>query len=181
MLNDEGLSKYLNLEVAGLSARAKVVSPASVVTAPWVSFKCLYGCKDQTWTCPPYSPTYLQTRAVLDSFQRAILYNYQVPPESNSRELTRSIKEALVDLEGEMFKDGCYKAFAFLQGPCLICKECGRSTGATTECKFRQRARPSMEACGIDVFQTARNNGFTIVPLKTRQDLRNHFCLMMVD
>jgi hypothetical protein len=38
-----------------------------------------------------------------------------------------------------------------------------------------------MEASGIDVFQTARNNGFYIVPLREKSDTRNIYCLLMVD
>jgi len=38
-----------------------------------------------------------------------------------------------------------------------------------------------MEACGIDVFQTARNNGFPIETLREEQETRNTYCLMLVD
>ena len=43
------------------------------------------------------------------------------------------------------------------------------------------RARPSMEGCSIDVFQTARNNGFAIETLSERTAVQNEFCLMLVD
>ncbi len=38
-----------------------------------------------------------------------------------------------------------------------------------------------MEACGMDVFQTARNNGFFIEPLRERTETNNEYCLMLVD
>jgi len=38
-----------------------------------------------------------------------------------------------------------------------------------------------MEACGIDVFQTAMNNGFHIETLRKETEPRNTFCLMLVD
>jgi hypothetical protein len=38
-----------------------------------------------------------------------------------------------------------------------------------------------MEACGIDVFQTARDNGLFIEPLRKRTDTNNEYCLMLVD
>jgi hypothetical protein len=41
--------------------------------------------------------------------------------------------------------------------------------------------RPAMEACGIDVYQTARNNGFFIEPLRNKTDTHNDYCLMLVD
>jgi len=85
----------------------------------------------------------------------------------------------LIDLEGDMFKDGYYKAFVLLAGPCDVCKQCAKATG--DGCTDRYRARPSMEACGIDVFQTARNNGFHIETLRDETEPRNNFCLMLVD
>ena len=85
----------------------------------------------------------------------------------------------LTDLEGEMFKDGYYKALLFLAGPCTLCKECGKLKG--NSCEFGDRARPAMEACGIDVYQTARNNGFFIETLREKTETQNAYCLMLVD
>jgi hypothetical protein len=38
-----------------------------------------------------------------------------------------------------------------------------------------------MEACGIDVFQTARNNGFFIRTLREKAEAQNIYCLLLVD
>jgi hypothetical protein len=38
-----------------------------------------------------------------------------------------------------------------------------------------------MEACGMDVFQTARNNGFFIKTLSQKTETNNEYCLMLVD
>ncbi|MBW1978843.1 MAG: DUF2284 domain-containing protein, partial [Deltaproteobacteria bacterium] len=43
------------------------------------------------------------------------------------------------------------------------------------------RARPSMEGCGIDVYQSARNNGFFVRPLREKEETQNNFCLLLVD
>jgi len=85
----------------------------------------------------------------------------------------------LVDLEENLFKDGFYRAFVFIAGPCHLCNECQKLKGIS--CNFGNRARPSMESCGIDVFQTARNNGFPIVALREKEEVQNYYCLMMVD
>jgi len=85
----------------------------------------------------------------------------------------------LIDLEGEIFKDGYYKAFVFLAGPCTLCKECAKLQG--DPCIFGDRARPSMEGCGIDVYKTARNNGFFIETLREKTQTQNIYCLMLVD
>ncbi len=83
-------------------------------------------------------------------------------------------------MEGEMFKDGFYKAFVFLAGPCSLCKE-GCAKSKQEPCRFGEKPRPSMEGAGIDVFQTARNNGFPIVPLKEMTETQNLYALMLVD
>ena len=38
-----------------------------------------------------------------------------------------------------------------------------------------------MEACGIDVYRTARNNGCFIQPLKEKTETQNNYCLLLVD
>ena len=85
----------------------------------------------------------------------------------------------LVDLEGVMFKDGFYKAFLFLAGPCRLCEKC--AAAEDEPCTFPWKARPSMEGCGIDAFQTARNNGFFIETLSGKTDTNHVYALMMVD
>jgi predicted metal-binding protein len=48
-------------------------------------------------------------------------------------------------------------------------------------CNHGLEARPSMEACGIDVFKTARDNGFPVEVLRTRDEGRNMFGLVLVE
>ena len=74
------------------------------------------------------------------------------------------------------FLDGYYKAIAFGSGPCLICKEC-----SVEYCRFPKKTVPSMEGCGIDVFSTARNNGFKVEPVKERADQHNYFGLVLLE
>jgi len=38
-----------------------------------------------------------------------------------------------------------------------------------------------MEACGIDVYQTVRNNGLFIQPLREKEETQNIYSLMLVD
>jgi hypothetical protein len=42
-------------------------------------------------------------------------------------------------------------------------------------------ARPSMEACGVDVYQTARGNGFPIQVVRTYEEGQNIFGLILAD
>jgi len=163
------------------ATHAKQIHLNSVITAPWVRLKCQFGCPSygRGYCCPPYTPTPEQTRAILDCYQRAILFHIEAPKAPERKKRFKEYYEMLIDLEGEVFKDGYYKAFVFLSGPCRICKECTVLKGEP--CKFGYRARPSMERCGIDVYQTARNNGFPIKPLTERTETQNQYCLMLVD
>ena len=120
-----------------------------------------------------------ETRRIIDSYHRALLIHLEAPKKPGREKRFGEFYDMLIDLEGEIFKDGFYKAFVFLSGPCHICKECALLQGKP--CNFGYRARPAMEACGIDVFQTARNNGFCIETLKKRTETQNHFALMLVD
>ena len=43
------------------------------------------------------------------------------------------------------------------------------------------RIRPMMEACGIDVFKTARHNGFEIDTRKDAYGQWNYFALVLIE
>jgi len=174
------LEKYCEKAIQAGASHAKVTSPTTVVTAPWVRFKCLYGCPYKNrYSCPPHTPTLAETQATLDSYRRAILFHVAAPySKERARNMTAYL-EMLVNMEGEMFKAGYYKAFVMLAGPCVLCKECGKETGVP--CRLPAKTRPSMESCGIDVFQTACNNGFPLSTLKEKSETQNLYCLMLVD
>jgi predicted metal-binding protein len=148
---------------------AKTIDIPSIVTAPWTIFKCQYGCGryGKSWCCPPKSPGYQQTREILDSYRTAVLFHCH-----NMAIVT----DIAVVVAKELFLDGYYKAIAFGSGPCKKCKECN-----TNGCNFPDRAAPAMEACGIDVFQTARNNGYEINTLRTPDEIQNHFGLILTE
>lgn len=182
-MNHQNLEKYCEQAIGLGFADAKIIHPGSVMTAPWVRLKCQFGCPGygKKYSCPPDTPTPEQMRSILDSYHRAILFHIQ-PPQAEShtwRKVRAKLLNGLTDLEGEMFKDGYYKAFLLTAGPCHLCKECAKLKEES--CKFGHKARPSMEACGIDVYQTVRNSGFFVAPLREKTDARNDFCLMLAD
>jgi predicted metal-binding protein len=163
--------KALGMGVDG----AKLIRPRSVVTADWVRMKCQFGCPmfGMSLCCPPRTPTPDTTRKVIDSYQKAILLHRRL----TKAEKAKNFKEVIVRLEIEFFLDGYYKVWSMSYGPCRLCKECT----LTAPCRHGYEARPSMEACGIDVFKTARENGFPIEVAKTREEERNIFGLILVE
>ncbi len=180
-MNDDDLEKYCTRINEEELTHAKQIDPSTVVTAPWVRLKCQFGCPgyDRSYCCPPNTPKHDETRAVLDSYHRAILFHIEALLAEERGKRIREHYKMLTDMEGDLFKEGYYKAFLLLSGPCRLCKEC--SYLKDDPCILRNNARPSMEACGIDVYQTARNNGFRIETLSEKSDTQNHYCLMLID
>jgi predicted metal-binding protein len=158
---------------------AKVIDPHSVVTAEWVRVKCQFGCPGfgRTLCCPPFSPTPEVTRKILDSYRKAILLHQQIKNAEKRREITKNFNGMVVDLELEVFLDGYFKAWSMGSGPCRLCKECDTQSS----CKHGHRARPAMEACGIDVFTTARQSGFPIEVVRSQGDIQNIYGLILVE
>jgi predicted metal-binding protein len=148
---------------------AKLIAASSVVTAPWVRMKCQFGCSGYNagLCCPPYTPTPQQTQEVIDSYTRALLIHGRLDPETT---------RIAAQLEREIFLSGFHKALAFGAGPCRLCSPCNLE-----KCIHPADARPSMEACGMDVYATARANGFPIEVLRDRSCERNTYGLVLID
>jgi predicted metal-binding protein len=160
---------FVDAALAAGAAAAKVIDPRSVETAEWVRWKCQFGCDGfgSSRMCPPHSPPPSQTRAVLDGYKTAVLF------EAGRGEP----KQIAVALEKQFFLEGYYKAFGLGAGPCMLCPTCAFEKG----CRHAEQARPAMEACGIDVFATVRKHGFTIDVVRSRQDVQHYFGLVLIE
>lgn len=171
MPKKDPLEKYTKRALKLGALDAKQVSVKTIVTAPWVRVKCQYGCSGygQCLTCPPYSLTPEQTARMLKEYQIALLIH------GNDH---TNVTGIVAKLEREAFLDGFYKAFAMGSGPCRLCDECNLKD---EECLNPDDARPAMEACGIDVFQTARNNGFPIEVVKNQSCDQNYYGIVLIE
>jgi predicted metal-binding protein len=157
----------------------KIINTWSVATAEWVRMKCQFGCRlfGTNLCCPPDTPTPDMTRKIIDCYQKAILLHQRLLKGEKRSQRTKTFNEAVVCLEIEMFLDGYYKVWSMGSGPCLLCKECNPSD----PCRNGSKARPSMEGCGIDVFKTARDNGFPIQVVRAHDEEINVFGLVLVE
>jgi predicted metal-binding protein len=160
--------------------RATVVPAESVVVAEWVRMKCLYGCDEPglARTCPPDgAPSVEQTQRVLDGYEEAILLGVgPIVGEERSDAASRRLNDAALALERELFLAGFHKAWTMGAGPCDLCACCR----AGEPCPAPESARPSMEACGVDVFTTVRAAGWQIETVKSRDDEYRYFALVLV-
>lgn len=167
---NEEFGKICALAEKNGAKRAKIISAKTIAVEPWVRWKCRFGCDGygQTLMCPPFSPAVEETRAVIASYKKAILIHGDAHAD---------ITRISVALEREIFLSGYYKAFGFGAGPCLLCKTCN----VNGSCRHPGQARPSMESCGIDVFKTARTNGFRIEVVKNYDCRANYFGLVLIE
>lgn len=154
------LDGYVELARSMGVSRAQIVDTSHVVVANWVRLKCQYGCGGYgaCLTCPPHSPVPEYTRRMLGEYSKGLLLQVENVTFLNRPRVGSKLAQIVADLERGIFLDGYHKAFAMSAGPCRLCKPCDTSH----PCKEPHRARPSMEACGIDVYQTARNCGFAL-------------------
>ena len=149
---------------------ARLIRASTIATAPWVRLKCQFGCDGygSSLCCPPCTPTPDETRRVIDAYKRAVLFEAE----------RDDAKTIAVRLEREAFLAGYYKALGLGAGPCQLCKqECAIDGG----CRHPEQARPSMEACGIDVFATVRRNGFAIEVVRDGNDEQHYFGVVLLD
>lgn len=159
---------------------AQIIPVNQVVVADWVRLKCQYGCGGygERLTCPPHSPTPEVTRQVLGHYRQALLLRMeQAGGWKEETRQRRQMSEVVATLERELFLAGHYRALGMGSGPCALCKECDPAS----PCRFPDQARPSMEACGIDVYTTVRQAGWEIEVVQTKESLFRLFGLVLIE
>jgi predicted metal-binding protein len=155
---------------------AVVIETSKVFTEAWVRMKCQFGCAmfGKGLCCPPRTPTPEEMRKILDSYRYGILLHRHI---QKGYKYVNDFNDIIVDLERTIFLDGYYKAWAIGSGPCTRCKECN----ITGTCLHPEKARPSMESCGIDVYKTARESGLPIKVVKDHSQDRDIYGLVLVE
>lgn len=173
------MSKYVKKALSMGITKAKIIYSNTVTVGSWVRLKCQYGCGGygECLTCPPYSPTPEYTRKMLGEYTRGLLMQIEDIPARKEAKVSRKLKKIVADLERGIFLEGYHKAFGMTSGPCRLCQRCNTRKA----CKYPYLARPSMEACGIDVYQTARNNGFKLEVVKQEDACCSYISLILID
>ncbi|MHA1785134.1 MAG: DUF2284 domain-containing protein [Candidatus Helarchaeota archaeon] len=164
-----------------------------VVSDAWVNFKCRFGCPNygNNLCCPPFAPTPEEIKKLLKEYSEAILIGF--PGDSNPknyREMHEKMHGTLLKLEGEVFKAGYVKAFVFFTGSCALCENCVleelpsdiHPEMAIRFCRHKNKMRPSMEAVGIDVFETVKNAGIEMeIITMDNLDKIKYFGLLLIE
>jgi predicted metal-binding protein len=163
--------QWADIAISDGFRRAVPIPVEKIVTAPWVRLKCRYGCNGygKNLQCPPNGRDDLETERLLGSYKWALLLE-GAPPG-------RQFHHLLVSLEKKAFLSGLHKAFVLGAGPCMGCIKCP----ADGACKHSDLARPSMEASGIDVYQTAKAAGLYLAPVKQRGQYVKYIGLLLLE
>jgi predicted metal-binding protein len=164
----------------GMGASAAAVMPASdVVIDERVRLKCTVPrCirAGETPNCPPYAPDLELVRKAVGRYHYAILFECKVEPvqdyvpgtgttpEEKRRALSFHEQSGTIayELERQAYKDGYHLAMAFGGGSCkdYLCKGMICQYIDSGRCRFPHRARPAMEAVGMDVLDLVRKAGW---------------------
>jgi len=130
--------------------------------------------------CPPNTLKPAELRKYLEKYSWAIFFSIDVPSEVIIRDKA-TIKERVAvfqqvykivsDIESAAFYDGHYLAFGFAAGSCRH-TFCGLEENCLAlegkRCRFSLRARPSMEAVGMDVYKMFAQAGWDIYPIASK-------------
>jgi predicted metal-binding protein len=179
------MERLVKIALENGATRAKLIKADQVVVDQRVPLKCLvprcnaYG---RSLTCPPNSLPIEKFIEILSHYHHALI----VQVESDQNSLDRSegslgstysdllkghlalfrpfrlkLLEVIERVEAGAFKQGYAFAAGFAAGSCPLCgDECpGIMDG---RCRHPFRARPAMEAVGIDIVKTAREAGFSV-------------------
>jgi len=162
-------SGYVKVALDAGAAEAKIIDTSTIKTASWTRLRCQYGCSNygESLCCPPYTPTAEETQKAIDDYSHAMLIRFKTLGEA---------KKLVPVIERAIFLDGKYKAFGFKGGGCGLCEKCNLK-----KCVHPQEARPSLEASGIDVYETARRNGYRVEVLKNREAQGSFFGLVLIE
>lgn len=173
------LERYRELALASGASDAVIVPADEVVIDERVRLKCVVPrClrAGETPNCPPHVPDLDLVRRALSRFSWAVLLKCEVEPledylpgsgetETERRRTLsfhRKSNEVINALERHAYGDGYHLAMGFGGGSCkdylcqgMICQflDSGR-------CRFPHRARPAMEAIGIDVITLINKVGW---------------------
>lgn len=179
----EDLEKYRQKALEAGADQAKIISASQVVIDERVRMKCLvplchlYG---ESPNCPPYTPEPEEMRKVLSKFSYAIFIRNDVLPVEDFVDDEKwhrahikhqgKTHRLVSEVEALAFNDGYYLAMGFAAGGCKTAL-CGGQICQFLDsgrCRFPLKARPSMEAVGIDAYRLATQVGWDIYPVAHR-------------
>jgi predicted metal-binding protein len=164
------LKSYITDALDQGAKHALIINAKDIVLDPRTMLKCRFGCSGwgHNWTCPsaPGAVTVWEFAQIIKHYKKAMLIH------TLDKKLSQSISYAI---EQKAYTDGAY--FAFSLSDCALCKKCAYPK----PCRAYKKARPAMQAVGIDVFSTVRKHGLLLKTLKSKTEVQNWYSLVLID
>ena len=119
------------------------IYPSKVDVKNWVSAKCKYCCPNSRPACWQTAIPPEELKRILDEYRRAVMVIGKG---------TGNFRDAILEMETELYKKGFYKAFALING-----------VPETTE---QGKQRPTISGSGIDLLSLIRRFKKNTPPFK---------------
>jgi predicted metal-binding protein len=161
------------------AAAAEIIQASQIVVDERVRLKCTVPrClrAGESPNCPPYVPELDVIRKAFDRYSWGILLKTHLEPieayasksgQEQSLLFHQKSGEIVYEIERLAYKNGYYLAMGLGGGSCkdYLCRGLVCQFLDSGRCRFPLRARPAMEAMGIDVFDLISKVGWKSYPL----------------
>jgi predicted metal-binding protein len=175
----EDAERYRQLALSLGATDALVIDTATIPVDDRVLLKCrvpLCSSYGICGNCPPHCPHPDEMRRFLAGFRTAVVFRSAVSSpaitaQEGHKEELKTLRRGLYGLtsalESAAFYDGHYFAAGFASGSCktLYCRDQECAVVSGERCRQSLRARPAMEAVGIDCFALTARLGWVIYPI----------------
>jgi len=159
----------------------KWIRGEDIAVGQWVRFKCrlmcsTYGTKP---VCPPNMPPIPECERFFKEYDHALII--RIAKKAHHRdadsEKFKILDDDLLSLEKALFYKGYHKVMAL---PATICSRCESCAVTAENCHQKDKARPTPEALGVDVFGTVRKIGYPVEVLSSYEQQMNRYIFVMV-
>lgn len=143
---------------------ARLINVSDIIVDERVRLKCrvpLCNTYGRNLMCPPNVMAVSEFRLALAGYDHAVILQVSAAlsdSEGDPYSAAVRLHELVNTGEREAFESGFRFAAGFIGGCCRLCRKCVAETSGR-KCRHPFRARPSMEAMGIDVLATAGRAG----------------------
>ena len=162
--------KYVQMAKDFKMINAKIIGPDEIFFDIRAIMKCRWGCEDffnQTIKCNTRGTSFQERVEMIRAYQTILIAHSHDP---------RELSKALLEIEKASFLGGHY--FSFAVRYCKLCKVCAVDQGKP--CPNPEKVRPCDQSFGIDVYKTARNQGWPCDVLQDENDIQNRYGFVLL-
>lgn len=159
---------------------AKFIHTPQIICSHSDRLRCQYLCSQQRQSalCPPFSPTNTDTQRSLEEYRFGLFIRTEAQPEGDPRGLPwREFQDAVLSAERECFIRGYSRAFAIGIGNCIH----QHHGDAYRPCDYPDKARPTLEAIGVNLTDTLDLLGWDRYLLREPEEPYQLFAVLLLE